>query len=87
VVSGRLAVIYGTSKSPGLMAIGPGRPDDPRFLVYRSVQPDVREVYVECEIPAPDATAGTPYDVAASASGGYADYEQTLEAVGSHLAR
>jgi hypothetical protein len=33
-------------------AIGLGRPDDPRFLVYLAVQADNCEVYVECEIPA-----------------------------------
>ena len=38
----------------GLAAIGLGRPDDPRFLVYSSVWPDHGndgEVFVECEMP------------------------------------
>jgi hypothetical protein len=66
-------------------AVGLGRPDDPRYLVYLAVQADNREVHVECEIPAPDDAAGIPYEVAAS--GDYADYEQLLRIVRSHLAR
>ena len=66
-------------------AIGLGRPDDPRFLVYLSMQSGSREVYVECEIPAPDDVAEIPYEVAVS--GDYVDYEQILGVVKSHLAR
>jgi hypothetical protein len=38
-------------------AIGLGKPDDPRFLVYLSVQPGSREVSAEWEIPPADNTA------------------------------
>ncbi|HEY3647404.1 MAG TPA: hypothetical protein VGL33_05500 [Streptosporangiaceae bacterium] len=65
-------------------AIGLGLPDDPRFLIYLAVQADSCEVYVECEIPARDDAADVPYDV--TASGDYADYEQVLGIVRSHLA-
>jgi hypothetical protein len=66
-------------------AIGLGRPDDPRFLVYLSVQADGREVYVECEIPVSDDNLGVPYEV--TVSGDYAGYHQVLYIVRSHLAR
>lgn len=66
------------------IAIGLGRPDDPRFLVYLSVQPGSREVYIECETPAAVDTAGMPYNVADS--GSYADYRQILGIVRNHLA-
>jgi hypothetical protein len=64
-------------------AIGLGRPDDPRFLVYLAVQPESREVYIECEIPAADDSGGVPYDVAGS--GSYAVYHQILGIVRDHL--
>ena len=66
------------------MAIGLARPDDHRFLVYLSVHENGCEVYVECEIPASDDTAAL-YEV--GVSGDYADYQQILGIVRSHLAR
>jgi hypothetical protein len=66
------------------MAIGLGRPGDPCFLVYLSVQPGSREVFAECEIPAYD-TAGVPYDVVGS--GSYADYHEVFVIVRDHLSR
>jgi len=66
-------------------AIGLGRPDDLRFLVYLAVQPDGCEIYVECEVPATDDNLGVPYKVALS--GDYAEYGQVLDIVRSHLAR
>ena len=66
-------------------AIGLGRPDDPRFLVYLSAQPDGCEIYVECEVPASDDNLGVPYEVALS--GDYAEYDQVFDIVRSHLAR
>jgi hypothetical protein len=49
-------------------AIGLGRPDDPRFLVYQSVLLDSHEVYAECEIPPEDDAVDLPYEVARSGS-------------------
>ena len=66
-------------------AIGLGRTDDPRFLVYLSVQPDSHEIYMECEVPAEDEATGVPYEV--TASGDYTDYEQVLGIIRTHLAR
>jgi hypothetical protein len=66
-------------------AIGLGRPDDPRFLIYLSMQPGSHDVYMECEIPPDDDAADVPYEV--TASGNYTDYEQILDIVRTHLAR
>ena len=66
-------------------AVGLGRPDDPRFLVYLSVPPDSQEIYLESEIPAADDSAGVPYDVVGS--GSYSDYHQILGIIRKHLSR
>jgi hypothetical protein len=73
----RLTVIDGMSKSPA-----------PAALVEHfrhDLGPDSREVYIECEIPAADDTAGVPYDVAGSES--HTDYRQIPGIARRHLGR
>jgi len=66
-----------------LVAIGLGRPDDPRVLVYVAVALDGSGLYVECEEPATHDPDGTEYRVTFEASG--LDYGAVRDTVLTHL--
>jgi hypothetical protein len=66
-----------------LVAVGLGRSDDPRYLVYLAVSPGSPQVYIECEEPPKDSDF--LYRVAGS--GMYDSYVQVQRIVRQHLTR